>query len=192
MINITDVVERFVSTLETQTSGTGDKLFPRIRDAYYPTVKELELSLNLPGSLGTSGASQPLPHTLASFVWYQQVASQTPVAQPYSFPILRPISSGYLIEASVEVGIPSLGGDTLFEFYKNNIKLGEITLIAGSFIGTIPIAGSVPLREIQRDDFLAFRITESALQKAKGLTIYLRFFQYPYIMADHQSTIPMP
>jgi hypothetical protein len=190
-IELTDVVERIVSTLENSTSGD----FSNIRGKLYEKAKLIELELNTgatAGMDGTSGAPQPLPHTLASFVWSQNSAQQTPLSQPYTFPVLRPIASGCLIEAFVEVGIAASGADTLFEFFKNNTKFGEVTLPAGETTALVAISGTLADREFTRDDFFAFKITEATSQRARFLTVYLRFFQYPYIMADHQGTLPVP
>jgi len=192
-ITADDCIERLVSALETTTSGTsGESLFPRVRTALLPIMESTRLNLNFPGTSGTSGAEQPLPHTLASFVWYFPLASQTPIAQPYTFPVLRPISSGCLIEAFIEVGVAAVGGDTLFEFYKNGTKFTEATLAAGQINITMAIGGSFSEREFVRDDFFAFKITEAVTQRAKYLTVYLRFFQYPFVMADAQSPVPTP
>lgn len=191
-ITTADCLERLISTLETTNGTSGSSLFPYVRTALFPIVEQTRLDLNLPGTSGTSGAAQPLPHTLASFTWFQPVASQTPIAYPYTYPVLRPISSGYLIEAFVEVGVAAIGGDTLFEFYKNGTKFAEATLPVGERNVTVAITGALSVREFARDDFFAFKITETTTQKAKFLTVYLRFFQYPFVMADAQSPLPAP
>jgi len=191
-ITTTDCIERIVSTLETTTGTSGDSLFPQVRTALFPVVEKTMMDLNLSGTSGTSGAAQPLPHTLASFVWYFPLCQQTPVLLPYTYPVLRPISSGCLIEAFVEVGVAASGSSALFEFYKNNTKIGEATLPDGDTSVTVPISGTFAEREFTRDDFVAFKVTESATEKAQYLTVYLRFFQYPYIMGDAQSPLVMP
>lgn len=194
-IGTTDVVERIISTLENAPDpfNPGELAFPDIRGKGYQVAKQIELDLCVSTSgAGTSGADQPLPHTLASFVWYLPLVQQTPILQPYTYPVLRPIASGCVIEAFVEVGTPATGGACLFEFYKNNTKIGEATLPSGQTHILSTIAGTFSSREFTRDDFFAFKITESATQRARFLTVYLRFFQYPYIMADHQSTLPVP
>lgn len=134
----------------------------------------------------------PLPHTLASFVWYLPLCQQTPITQPYTYPVLRPIASGCLIEGFIEMGSAASGGDVLFEFYKNNTKFAEATLPAGQTTVLVPIGGALSDREFTRDDFFAFKITESVTSRARFMTVYLRFFQYPYIMADAQDPLPTP
>jgi hypothetical protein len=167
-------------------------LLPNVRTALLPVVEKAKMDLNLSGTSGTSGAALPLPHTLASFIWYFPVCQQTPVLLPYTYPVLRPISSGCLIEALVEVGVAATGGSTLFEFYKNNTKIGEAILPASQTNVTVSIPGTFAEREFTRDDFFAFKVTESATEKAQFLTVYLRFFQYPYVMADAQSPLVAP
>jgi hypothetical protein len=192
-ITTNDCIERIVSTLEAQTSGTGERMFEKVRTAMYPIVKQIEFDLctGTSGS-GTSGAAQPLPQTLASFVWYLPTCQNTPISQPYTYPVLRPIASGCLIEAFVEVGTAASGGSVLFEFYKNNTKICEATLVAGHTNITVPVPGTLASREFSRDDFFAFKITEAVTLRARFLTVYLRFFQYPYVMGDAQSPLPVP
>jgi hypothetical protein len=187
-IGIEDVVERTISALETSTSGD----FTNIRGKLYEHAKQIELDLCHGTSGGTSGAALPLPHTLASFVWYLPLVQQTPITQSYTYPVLRPISSGCLIELFVEVGIAAMGGDVLFELYKNNVKFSEATLASGTTTVLVPVTGTLAEREFTRDDFFAFKITEAVVSRARFLTVYLRFFQYPYIMADAQDPLPEP
>lgn len=191
-VSLDDVIERNVSALEGRHSTSGEAMFPMVRTALYPVVKKAELELNLYGTSGTSGAPQPLPHTLASFVWFQPVAIATPGTQTYTLPILRPSCNGYLHEAMVEVGIPSTGGDTLIELYKNGVKFGELTILEGEYTARMDITGSVAVREFYRDDYFAYKITESCTNRARGLTVYIRFYQYPYVMNDAQDPLPMP
>ncbi len=188
-----DCVERIISELEATTSGEGELLFPHVRTALHPIVKQKEFDLFTSTSgAGTSGAALPLPQTLASFVWYLPVCQNTPITQPYTYPVLRPIASGALIEAFVEVGIAASGGNILFEFYKNNLKIGEVTLPVGQTTITVPIAGSFEDRSFTRDDFFAFKVTENVTIRARFLTVYLRFFQFPFVMGDNQDPLPVP
>jgi len=198
-IGISDVVERIISTLENADDPyvPGDKAFPDIRGKGYQIAKQIELDLCIgtagtSGTAGISGAALPLPHTLASFVWYLPLCQQTLMSQPYTYPILRPISSGCLIEAFVEVGIAPLGGNVLFEFYLNNTKLTEATLVGGTTSVTVPFPGTIAEREFTRDDFVAFKITETVTTRARHMTVYFRFFQYPMVMADAQDPLPAP
>jgi len=188
-ITPSDVVERTISALENSTSGD----FSNIRGKLYEKARQIEIDLcHGTSGGGTSGAALPLPHTLASFVWYLPLCQQTPITQPYTFPVLRPIASGCLIEAFVEVGAAASGGDITFEFYKNNDLLGTAVLPSGDNTVTIPISGTLAEREFTRDDFVAFKVIESVTSRARFMTVYLRFFQYPYIMADTQSPMPIP
>lgn len=92
----------------------------------------------------------------------------------------------------IEVGRTAIGGDVLVELFKNNTKISELTIAAGEYTARVDITGGVSVREFQRDDFFAYKITESCSSRARGLTIYLRFYQYPYVMDDVQSPLPMP
>lgn len=204
-IGIEDVVERIISSLENAPAPPTSpdlppdptKAFPNIRGKLYQVAKQIEMDLchgtsGGTSGAGTSGAALPLPHTLASFVWYLPLCQQTPITQPYTYPVLRPIASGCLIEGFIEMGSAASGGDVLFEFYKNNTKFAEATLPAGQTTVLVPIGGALSEREFTRDDFFAFKITESVTSRARFMTVYLRFFQYPYIMADAQDPLPTP
>lgn len=188
-ITPSDVVERTISALENSTSGD----FSNIRGKLYEKARQIEIDLcHGTSGGGTSGAALPLPHTQASFVWYLPLCQQTPITQPYTYPVLRPIASGCLIEGFVEMGAAASGGDVLFEFYKNNTKFAEATLLSGETTVLVAIGGTLSEREFTRDDFFAFKITESVTSRARFMTVYLRFFQYPYIMADAQDPLPTP
>ena len=192
MIKTENSVDRLVTALENVTDATGAHPLDRVRTALFPTIQKTILDQNLASTSGTGAVTDPLPHTLASFVWYQPTAAKTPITQPYTYPVLRPIASGCLIEAFVEVGTAAMGGVTHFEFFKNGQTIAEADLPAGSKTITVPVGGTLENREFARDDYVAFKISEACTQKAKFLTVYLRFYQYPYVMNDAQSPLLLP
>ena len=192
MIKVEDSVEKLVTALEDITDGTGSHPLSNVRTALFPTIQKTVFEQNLAGTSGTGEVVEPLPHTLASFVWYFPTATKTPITQPYTFPVLRPIASGCLIEAFVEVGTAAVGGVTHFEFFKNGQTIAELDLPAGTKTKAVPIGGTLENREFTRDDYVAFKISEATTQKAKFLTVYLRFYQYPYVMGDAQSPLLLP
>ena len=94
MIKVEDSVEKLVTALEGVTDGAGSHPLSNVRTALFPTIQKTVFEQNLAGTSGTGEVVEPLPHTLASFVWYFPTATKTPVTQPYTFPVLRPIASG--------------------------------------------------------------------------------------------------
>jgi len=181
--NVVQAIAQFITNIKA--AGLPTKHFQNIDKAEYPLLRGAELqSYQYNATTHVEG----IPHTLGSFVWYNPIP-ETTTPPDFAQCILRPVAQGRLVEVSAEVSAP--GSALTISVFKNTGSDG--TPIATLTFGNAgpAVTTSISNKDFIRDDFFGYTVSYSGAAPA-NLVVYLRFYQYPYVLNDHQTTVPMP